>query len=354
MAEQLVETINEKALVTINEPVSARPLEQNPAAIYLASLRPGGRDTMRRSLEVIAEIVSSGRENAFSLEWSALRYQHTTAVRAVLADKYKPATANKMLSALRRVLKEAWRLGQVGAEEYHRAADLPAVRGQALPKGRAVKNTELEVLLELCQADKSIAGARDAAMLAVLYTTGLRRAELVKLDLADYNREETALLVRGGKGGKDRRCFLGEGATPALEDWLIVRGDDAGPLFCPVTKAGKLRPEQNNRLKLKRLTTQAVLFILQKRVAEAGGRVASLSPHDLRRSFISDLLEAGNDLATVQKMAGHANVTTTARYDRRGEEAQRKAARSLKVPYKPRAAQARPDLQPDENQEEVT
>ncbi len=314
--------------------VITRPLDQNPAAIYLASLRPGGRDTMRRSLEVIAEIASNQRETAFNLEWAALRYQHTTAIRAILADRYKPATANKMLSALRRVLKEAWRLGQLGAEDYYKAIDLPAVRGQTLPKGRAVKNSELETLLELCQADKTPGGARDAAILAVLYSTGLRRAELVKLDLIDYNREEATLVVRGGKGGKDRRCFLGEGAVPALQDWLKTRGNLAGPLFCPITKSGSLRKEQNNHLKLKRLTTQAVLFILQKRVTEAGGEVASLSPHDLRRTFISDLLEAGNDLSTVQKMAGHANVTTTARYDRRGEEAQRKAARSLNVPYK--------------------
>jgi site-specific recombinase XerD len=223
----------------------------------------------------------------------------------------------------------------MSAEEYHKAADLPSVRGQTLPKGRAVKNSELELLIELCQADKSLAGPRDTAMLAVLYSTGLRRAELVKLDLTDYNREEASILVRGGKGGKDRRCFLSDDATPALDDWLIERGEEAGPLFCPVTKAGKIRMEQANHLKLKRLTTQAVLYILQKRVGEAGGKVASLSPHDLRRSFITDLLAGGNDLATVQKMAGHANVTTTARYDRRGEEAQRKAARTLKVPYKP-------------------
>ena len=74
--------------------------------------------------------------------------------------------------------------------------------------------------------------------------------------------------------------------------------------------------------------------LLHKRVAEAG--VTHSSPHDLRRTFVSNLLDRGADIATVAKMAGHANVQTTARYDRRPEEAKRKAAELLHLPYQPR------------------
>jgi site-specific recombinase XerD len=80
------------------------------------------------------------------------------------------------------------------------------------------------------------------------------------------------------------------------------------------------------------MTAQAIYLALQKRAAEAG--VATFSPHDLRRTFVSDLLDAGADLATVQKLAGHADPSTTARYDRRGEAAKAKAAGLLVFPYR--------------------
>ena len=79
------------------------------------------------------------------------------------------------------------------------------------------------------------------------------------------------------------------------------------------------------------MTDQAVLGITRKRGKEAG--IARFSPHDLRRSFVSDLLDAGADISTAKRLAGHSSEVTTGRYDRRGEEAKMKAAKLLHVPY---------------------
>jgi site-specific recombinase XerD len=263
-----------------------------------------------------------------ALDWSQLRYPHTGAVRAALAEQFSPTTVNKQLSALRGVLKECWRLGTVGAEDYYRAVDVQGVQGQTLPRGRALSSGELRGLLGACAQDETAAGIRDAALLAVLYAGGLRRAELVALDRDDYDSETGALTIRSGKGRKARISYIGDGAAEILADWLAFRGSAPGPLFSAINKSGVIHTG--------RLSPQAVLACADKRAAQAG--IAHFSPHDLRRSFVSDLLDAGADISAVQQLAGHANIQTTARYDRRGEAAKRKAASLLHVPYLRRRA----------------
>lgn len=315
----LSETTNSGALA-IATPL--RP-DQHPVLIYLASLAPGSRRTMRDALNVVAGIVGGDQVDALGLAWHQLRYQHTAAIRSALADRYAPATANKTLAALRRVLKECWRLGLMDAESYHRAVDLQPVRGSTLPKGRALEGGELRSLFVACSSDRTAAGARDAALLAVLYGAGLRRAEAVALDVGDFNSETGELRIRSGKGHKARLVYLKNGGALAVRAWLRIRGSCPGPLFCPVNKAG--------RLDLRQMTPQVALFVIRKRAEQAG--VQQFSPHDLRRSFASGLLDAGADISAVQQLMGHASVQTTARYDRRGERAKSRAAELLHVPY---------------------
>lgn len=313
-----------KSTTEVNDLITIQslPLDQNPAAVYLASLSKGSRGTMHQALDVIAGMLT-GNPDAFNCNWSALRFQHTQAIRSKLTESsYAPATANKMLSALRKTLEAAWSLDQMSAEDYHKAAHVKGVKGSTLPAGRELSSGEITGLMAACENDITPAGARDAAIIASLYVCGLRRAEVVTIDLDDYSDEAGSLVIRG-KGNKERTAYLVNGALHALRDWLQLRGDEPGPLFLAINKGGKIRPG--------RLTTQAVYNMLQKRAKQAG--VKDFSPHDFRRTFVSDLLEAGADIAIVAKMAGHASVTTTARYDRRPEAAKQKAANLLHVPY---------------------
>jgi site-specific recombinase XerD len=209
----------------------------------------------------------------------------------------------------------------MSAEDLQRSIDLPAVRGELLPRGRALSRGELRALYESCRKG-SPADLRDAALMGVLYAAGLRRAEVVALNLSDYDPETGALIVRG-KGNKERMAYIDDGAAEAIGIWIAARGNESGPLFCPVTQTGKVI--------IRQITDQAVYSILQTRAVKA--KVRAFSPHDLRRSCVSDLLDAGVDISVVQQFVGHANVTTTARYDRRGEHAKKRAAKSLHVPF---------------------
>lgn len=301
------------------------PLDQNPAAVYLSSLAGSGKRSQAQALAVIAELLT-GQPDPRPINWAALRFQHTQAIRAALADgKPRPlavATINRILAALRGVLAAAFDLGQISGEDYQRAIRVKNILEDALPTGRGLTAGEVRALMDQCGADPTPAGARDAAVIALLYSGGMRREELVRIDISDFDPGEARFTITG-KRNKQRFIYLSNGALDALQDWLIVRGDNPGPLFVAINKAGVIGQV--------RLSTQAIYTLLIKRARAAG--VAKFTPHDLRRSFISDLLEAGADIATVAKMAGHANVRTTARYDRRPEESKRAAAGLLHVPY---------------------
>jgi site-specific recombinase XerD len=294
--------------------------DQHPAAVYLASLSPGSRRTMRQALGVVATLVAPG-STVETFPWAGLQFQHVAAVRSKLAESYSPATANKILAAIRGTLRAAFTLGQVDSETYTRAISVKSIRGERVVKGRAISQGELRAMFSECDINTP-AGARDAAILALGYGAGLRRHEVVHVDVGDYDAESGVLIVHG-KGSKERRAFVTNGARAALEGWLGIRGAKAGALFLPVDKAGQVQ--------MRRMTDQSVYVILARLARKAG--VPKFSPHDLRRSFIGDLLDAGADIVTVQALAAHANVTTTARYDRRGERTQRRAAELLHVPF---------------------
>ena len=297
------------------------PLDRNPAAVYLAGLAPTGRRSMLSKLSRAAHAL--GFEDAFAAPWAELRFQHVAAIRTKLQEEnLAAATVNAVLAALKGVARAAFNLGLLSGDDHERLRSVKPVRGEKLLTGRALATGEVSALLRVCVKTDGAGGARDAALIALMSAGGLRRSEVVGLDREDYDAEAGELTVRG-KGNKERLLYVNDGAAQALSDWLAYRGDEPGALFQPVSRGGNVRRH--------RMTDQAVYNMLVRRARQA--KVRRFSPHDLRRTFVSNLLDAGADVVTVQKLAGHANVQTTARYDRRGEETERKAVGMVDTPY---------------------
>ena len=296
------------------------PGTRSPAESYVAGLAPGSRRAQAQALVRIARLL--GSDDPRAVAWWKITPEVVDAVRAQLVDQGAPATANRVLSALRGTLRAAWRAGLMDAATYQAARDVRGARGSRLPRGRAVGPEEWRRLFREIGHEPSPIRERDTAMVALAYAGGFRRAELVALDVTDYHRDAGRLRVVG-KGNKERAVFLANGARDALHAWLQVRGPAPGPLLLPVDRHGHVLA--------RRLTEQTVYDRLRYLAERAG--VATFSPHDCRRSLAGDLLDAGVDLATVQAMLGHASPATTARYDRRGERAVRQAADRVQVPY---------------------
>ena len=148
-------------------------------------------------------------------------------------------------------------------------------------------------------------GLRDRAILETMYSAGLRVAEVVGLDLQDYDRPSGILRIRG-KGRKERIAPVGSYATKALERWLSVRRPDSS------AKDTDQAAVFLNRFG-RRLTTRSIGRMLEKHIVTAG-LSQQTSPHTLRHSFATHLLDGGADLRSVQELLGHKSLTTTQIY----------------------------------------
>ena len=129
MSEKIT-TFKAISLPSTKDFAPAGKLTLNPMLVYLSQSSPSSRRTMRGSLEKIATIVSAGELDAINFPWAELRYQHTQAIYTQLSERYAFSNANKMMAALSRVLEESWKLGQMSAEDYHRAITIERKTGK--------------------------------------------------------------------------------------------------------------------------------------------------------------------------------------------------------------------------------
>lgn len=295
----------------------AQSLYDNPAAQYLASL---GSDKSRRvvgdRLTDIAKAV--GTPHWRDADWTQMDRQWIYIVRETYRDRQSPATLNACVSALKGVARHAWDMKLISADAYQRIKETRSIRSQRLPKTRYIEPSEIRKLIDRCYKDDRIQGARDCAVFALLFGLGLRRSELVGIDVTHIDKIKGTIRIIG-KGNKERIAHLPHRSLEMLLYWLELLSVESGPIFVRIRSGGGVTNE--------RLSDQAVYYLVKRWAVLAG--VDGFSPHDLRGSFISYLLDHGEDISTVAAMAGHSSVTTTARYDRRGERKMRQAATKI-------------------------
>jgi integrase len=277
---------------------------------------------MKDALDWIANIVLSGATRE-TLAWHELRIEHVRAIKARLVQAFQPRTVNRMMSALRGVLLAAWELGQLATEDYQRMKHVKGLKTTELPPaGRTVPIDEVRAVLRAIANQDPPRSWRDQALVIVMFAGGLRRQEASALDTANYDAATGEIRVQRGKGGKFRTTHLPEGYRPWVAPWTSFQHDrGCVPMF--------VRWNKDQGPTSTRLAPSGVDYVLGEIVELAG--VTDLTPHDLRRTFATDLLENGADILMVQKLMGHADVKTTAIYDRRGEKSKREAVEKLPI-----------------------
>ena len=297
--------------------------KRSPARAFLARHAhvPGTHDTFEKALRAIVQLTAPAL-TLDSYPWHELQPDHCAWVRTKLAEHYRsPATANLRLSALRGVLGVAWSDGLLESDTYQRdLKELPPRKGHRVTKGRRLREEELRALSSACDAS-TVAGARDAALLALLYGAGLRRCEAARVPLAAFKSEPPTLRVVG-KGNREDDVALPPWAGRALARWIELRGNDDGPIIHRVSRVGNVKTPG--------MTTQGVWLAVARIGARAG--IDHFAPHDFRRTVITTLLERGVPITTVQRFARHAQVSTTAVYDRQDARAQRRAVQLVSDP----------------------
>ena len=363
-AEAALAVVVETPIAADLAPLAQIPRSRHPAWAYLESLdAETSRPTMQQALGLIARLC--GYPNVDVCPWHHLRFEHINAIRAKLINgfvlardtttpgrrrgrprkaqattpddmpsselvKLAPSSARKHMAALRRVMHYAWELGYITQEEYARAVNVKPIKGTRISSsaaaGRSLTSGELLALIQASAADPEPDGARDVAIFSLGYGLGLRRSDLIRMDLEHYNPTTSTLTIRG-KGDVETVLPVEGGAKFALEQWIAVRGDAKGPMFYRVRKLGKVVAA--------RMTPHAIYDIVQRRAREA--RVERFSPHDLRRTFAGDMFDLGVDIATLQHLMRHAEPRTTAQYDRRPDRVRREAVRRLHIPVVPLA-----------------
>ncbi len=291
------------------QPAGPRSPQIDPFIEMLAAERGAAANTQeayRRDLQAFADFLRKRRRSLEAAETVDIRAFLARLARAGMA----PRTSARRLSALRQFYRFLLSEGLRG-DDPSAGIDSPH-QGRPLPK--ILSEAEVNELLAKAQEGQGPEVRRLAALVELLYATGLRVSELVGLRLAAAQRDQRLLIVRG-KGGKERMVPLSQAARQSLSDYLAVRDHFLAKTGSGAKAARAASPWLfPSRAAAGHLTRHRVAQLLKNLAIEAGIDAAKVSPHVLRHAFASHLLDHGADLRSLQKMLGHADISTTQIY----------------------------------------
>ena len=315
---------NSLNLIEIDTPIdqlSSNPKQNrfnnvNPALKYIESLQSNlSQATMRSLLNNVAKIL--GFQSLLNCPWNMLNKDAVEfVIRSLRKKGLSPSSINLYINAMRQTAEHASDYEMIEFGELRRIKRIKQERGSRCGHGREVLGDEIKKLLSTCRTEApSSKDIRDSAIICIMRGCGLRRSEVVGLKHSSISSHHRTISIIG-KGNKERILKIPKMIYPVVERWIKYRSlsfkvtVEEDPLFCRIHKSGSLINVQ--------LSSKGVESILKTRIAKA--EVADFSPHDLRRTFCTDLLTKGIEMSDAQKLMGHADMKTTQRYDMRSRD----------------------------------
>ncbi|WP_345853453.1 tyrosine-type recombinase/integrase [Shewanella algae] len=291
----------------------------NPYTLYLSRLAPNSRRSIESQMRSVGRLMD-WPDSAIGIRLSNIDYQTAMQIRALLIhEDWSARSVNRAMTAIKSIVKVAALMGKADMQQVTHISSIQNMKHGA-HQGTPLTVGQVNDLFEVLGRHKSIYGIRMQAIFALFLGTGLRRSELAALTMEDYDSTKSAITVVAGKGNKSRVLFLPLWVDQHLCQWLQQRTLKPGKLICKCSITGMLDHSRS--------VSSHTLYRLVRDNLDAIG-VSGASPHDLRRTFITRLLEQNIDINTVRQMAGHADISTTTIYDKRGDAFMREAAAAL-------------------------
>jgi integrase/recombinase XerC len=273
---------------------------------YLTAERNVSEHTERAYVDDLEEFVKFLQENNFIKNREGITSVEKEAIRTYLGylfrQKLKKVTVNRKISSLRAFYRYLIRNGKI--------KNNPAGMVQTSKTEKYMPNfLSVDEMFELlnAQSDGSVSGLRNLAILELFYSSGLRLSELAGLDVTDLDFNQALVKVRG-KGRKERIVPVGEPARRALRAYLAKTGELRKKIVVDVFKDPLFLNFRGTRI-----TVRSIARIVDEAIKRSGiGR--KISPHALRHTFATHLLNAGADLRSIQELLGHESLSTTQKY----------------------------------------